>query len=206
MCGGRGTRLDSQYEKPLYPIDGVEMVDRVCQALEQSRIETIYAAASQNAPETRAHLENDASLTTIETPGDGYVSDLLTLLERPEISTPVLTVAADLPTLEAASIDRTLERHAGRDASRTVCVPVSLKRRLGVSVDSRLDSCDHLAPTGVNVVGDTATDQTMTDIHYDPRLAINVNRREDVQVATCFLSTDEPNPDTPDTAGASEGH
>ncbi|APX96886.1 NTP transferase domain-containing protein [Natronorubrum daqingense] len=205
MCGGKGTRLESSHEKPLHSIDGVAMVDRVYRALERSRIETVYAAVSQNAPETRAHLETDATLTTIETAGDGYVSDLVSLLERPDISTPVLTVAADLPALEAASIDRILERHAGRDASRTVCVPVSLKRRLGVSVDSSLESREHLTPTGVNVVGDTATEQTMTDIHYDPRLAINVNRREDARVATRFLRSDEPNPETSGTARSSEG-
>lgn len=205
MCGGKGTRLESSDEKPLHPIGGVAMVERVSQALERSRIETVYAAVSQHAPETRAHFENDALPTTVETAGDGYVSDLVALLERPEISTPILTVAADLPALEAASIDRILERHAGRDASRTVCVPVSLKRRLGVSVDSRLESREHLAPTGVNVVAAAPT-QSMTDIHYDPRLAINVNRREDARVATRFLHADESNRDAPDAPGSTEGH
>ncbi|GAB3676695.1 NTP transferase domain-containing protein [Halopiger thermotolerans] len=188
MCGGKGTRLESPHEKPLHPIDGRPMVDRVLAALEDSRVETIYAAVSPNAPETRTHLERVASdraaVTTIETPGEGYVADLLAALERDGVSTPILSVAADLPLLEGPVIDQVLERHRRGDGSRsrTVCVPVALKRRLGVSVDSRLESRDHLAPTGVNVVGDAdATDSI--DVHFDPRLAVNVNRLADARIA-----------------------
>ncbi|ELY52585.1 GTP--adenosylcobinamide-phosphate guanylyl transferase [Natronolimnohabitans innermongolicus] len=196
MCGGKGTRLESAQEKPLYPIGGAAMVDRVLAALEASRIATVYAAVSPNAPETRAHLEALAAddstdpdrptVTLLETAGEGYVADLMTLLERPALEPPILTVAADLPLLEAPAIDRVLATHGGTDASLTVCVPVALKRRLGVSVDATLESSDHLAPTGVNVVGNSDSEtnpSSMTHLSYDPRLAINVNRREDARIA-----------------------
>ncbi|WP_254765135.1 NTP transferase domain-containing protein [Natrinema marinum] len=183
MCGGKGTRLESPHEKPLYPIAGTPMVDRVLAALRESAVETIYAAVSANAPETRAHLESVAGVRTIETAGEGYVTDLLALLERPEISPPVLTVAADLPLLEHPVVDRVLAAHGDGTGSRTVCVPAALKRRLGVSVDSRLEPDDHLAPTGVNVVGTTDDSTAMTDVSYDLRLAVNVNRLEDARVA-----------------------
>ncbi|WP_440765016.1 NTP transferase domain-containing protein [Natronorubrum sp. DTA7] len=187
MCGGKGTRLESSREKPLHPIDGVAMVDRVLAALEESRVDSIYAAVSPNAPESRAHLERSdgeaPNVTVLETAGDGYVADLMALLDRPAVSTPVLTVAADLPLLEAPVIDRVLTTHGECDASRTVCVPAALKRRLGASVESTLAPETHLAPTGVNVVGDASDSQTMTDVHYDPRLAINVNRLEDARLA-----------------------
>ncbi len=184
MCGGKGTRLESPHEKPLHPIDGTAMVDRVLAALRESAVETTYAAVSPNAPETRTHLESAGGVSTVETAGEGYVTDLMDLLERPEISPPVLTVAADLPLLEAPVVDRVLATHGDGTGSRTVCVPVALKRRLGVSVDSRLEPDDHLAPTGVNVVGTTDDSTAMTDVYYDPRLAVNVNRLEDVRVAT----------------------
>ncbi|ELY86965.1 GTP--adenosylcobinamide-phosphateguanylyl transferase [Natrinema altunense] len=187
MCGGKGTRLESPHEKPLHPIDGTAMVDRVRAALEASRVETIAAAVSPNAPATRTHLEERDGIATIETAGEGYVTDLLTVLERPELSPPLLTVAADLPLLEAAVVDRILAAHGDAEASRTVCVPAALKRRLGVSTEARLEPDDHLAPTGVNVVGTTDESTTMTDVHYDPRLAVNVNRREDARVAADML-------------------
>ncbi|ELY75696.1 GTP--adenosylcobinamide-phosphateguanylyl transferase [Natrinema pallidum] len=187
MCGGKGTRLESPHEKPLHPIDGTAMVDRVRAALEASRVETITAAVSPNAPATRSHLEERDGVVTIETAGEGYVTDLLAALERPALSPPLLTVAADLPLLEAAVVDRILAAHGDAETSRTVCVPAALKRRLGVSIETRLEPDDHLAPTGVNVVGTTDESTTMTDVHYDPRLAVNVNRREDARLAADML-------------------
>ncbi|QLK27019.1 NTP transferase domain-containing protein [Natrinema zhouii] len=183
MCGGEGTRLESPHEKPLHPIEGTAMVDRVLAGLRESEIETIYAAVSPNAPATQAHLERADAATTIETTGDGYVADLMALLERPELAPPILTVAADLPLLEGPVVDRILAAHGDSAASRTVCVPAALKRRLGVSIDARLEPADHLAPTGVNVVGKTDDSTTMTDVRYDPRLAVNVNRLEGARVA-----------------------
>ncbi|RQG86995.1 cobalamin biosynthesis protein CobY [Natrarchaeobius halalkaliphilus] len=191
MCGGSGTRLESQREKPLHPIGGVPMVDRVATALEASRIETIYAAVSPNAPETRAHLERSSRLETIETDGDGYVPDLLSVLDGGELRTPVLTVAADLPLLEAAAVDRVLATHGDVNRSRTVCVPAALKRRLGASVESRLDSNDHLAPTGLNVVGTTDETEDMIDVRYTYRLAVNVNRLQDSRLAKALVDRSE---------------
>ncbi|WP_276255761.1 NTP transferase domain-containing protein [Halomontanus rarus] len=191
MCGGRGTRLEGPTEKPLHPVAGEAMVDRVRRALEASRAETTYAVVSPNAPETRAHLED--ALPLIETPGEGYVADLGVALERREVDLPVLTVAADLPLLEGDVIDRVLEvyehehqRHDDSRGSLTVCVPAALKRRLGVSCDTVLepesDDDTELAPTGVNVVGDDPQ-RDMTHLSDDPRLAINVNRPMDVDRA-----------------------
>jgi len=189
MCGGEGSRLEAPSEKPLFPVAGVPMVDRVRGALAESRLETIYAAVSSNAPETGAHLESTLedrdALRVVETSGEGYVTDLLSLLERPEIEPPLLTVAADLPLLSGAVIDRVLDRQGDDPTSRTVCVPTSLKRRLGVSIDTTLESREYLAPTGVNVVG--TTDESMIDVSYDTRLAINVNRRTDADRAAEFL-------------------
>ncbi|ELY67540.1 GTP--adenosylcobinamide-phosphateguanylyl transferase [Natrinema versiforme] len=187
MCGGKGTRLESSHEKPLHPIAGTAMVDRVLAALRESAIETVYAAVSPNAPATRAQLEATDGVAAIETAGEGYVTDLLSVLEDPQISPPVLTVAADLPLLEAPVVDRILAAHGDGNASRTVCVPVALKRRLGVSIDTRLEAADHLAPTGVNVVGTTDDSTTMTDVYYDSRLATNVNRLEDARLAAGLL-------------------
>jgi adenosylcobinamide-phosphate guanylyltransferase len=181
MCGGQGTRLNSESEKPLYPIAGVTMVDRVLAALDASAAETVFAAVSPNTPATAARLAGRDATPVIETPGNGYVNDLLTALDHPEIEPPVLTVAADLPLLAAPVVDRVLANHGTETASRTVCVPVSLKRRLGISVDTRLENAPHLAPTGVNVVGSST--RSMTHVSYDPRLAVNVNRLEDARLA-----------------------
>lgn len=111
MCGGKGTRLDAQTEKPLVKICGEPMVDRVVSALAGSQIESIYGVVSPNAPETRAYLSN--LIPSIETPGSGYVTDLQVALRDEAIDTPVVTVVADLPLLTATHVDRLLSVAGG---------------------------------------------------------------------------------------------
>ncbi|WP_284011071.1 NTP transferase domain-containing protein [Haloarcula pelagica] len=175
MCGGRGTRLATDGEKPLFRVDGVPMVDRVRRALRESGVDRVYAVTSPHAPETRAHL----GAPIIETPGEGYVTDLDAALADERVSTPVLTVAADLPLLDGPTVDRVLDRYDA--GSLTALVPAELKRELGVSDDTTfLREGREVAPTGVNVVGDEGDDAVL---FREPRLAVNVNTLADARVA-----------------------
>ncbi|MFB6102128.1 MAG: NTP transferase domain-containing protein [Haloplanus sp.] len=175
MCGGRGTRLGVETEKPLVTVGDEPMVDRVCDALAASRIDAVYAVVSPHTPATRDHLRT-AAVDVIDAPGEGYVADLEHALDR--VARPVLTVVADLPLLAAETVDRTLD---AADGSVAVAVPVALKRRLGVSVDTAFDHDDRrLAPAGINVVDGTDDDIYVRD---DRRLAVNVNRHTDLRVA-----------------------
>ncbi|NIC00193.1 NTP transferase domain-containing protein [Halobacterium sp. R2-5] len=188
MCGGRGTRLDSDAEKPLFEISGRPMVDYVRDALAESRVDTAYAVVSPNAPETRAHL--DSELPVIETPGEGYVADLTTALDA--VDTPVLTVAADLPLLDGDAVNTVLDAAGG---STSVRVPAALKEALGASTDG----VGAWVPTGVNVVAD---DEDTVFRSYDARLAVNVNRRSDAALAERLLG---PRTDAPKSTGDVEG-
>jgi adenosylcobinamide-phosphate guanylyltransferase len=192
MCGGRGTRLGTDAEKPLVRVGGRPMVDRVCSALVESRaagdggtrLDRVYAAVSPHTPATRAHLADRPDVSVLETPGEGYVADLGAALER--VGDPALTVASDLPLLAAETVADTLEAVRARAGSRTVCVPVELKRDLGVSVDTATEHDGRrVAPTGLNVVGDG--DGT-TLVVEDRRLAVNVNRPRDLRVAEQLLA------------------
>jgi len=179
ICGGRGTRLDADCEKPLFRVGGRAMVDRVADALAASAVGTTYAVTSPHAPETAAHVR-DRGLATVETPGDGYVADLTAALADDRVEPPVLTVAADLPLLDGDAVDAVLRAHDG--GSLTVCVPAALKQLLGASADA---AADGRAPTGINIVGEDERDDVYTT--YDARLAVNVNRRGDVAVAEALL-------------------
>lgn len=215
MCGGAGSRLDVDGEKPLYRIAGEPMVDRVRRALAESTVETTYGTVSPIAPETQCHLEA-AGVSLIETPGDGYVPDLGHALADSRIEPPVLTVAADLPLLSAATVDdvchayreqvattsvpdpgesagNTTPAAAAGPPPMTVCVPVELKRRLGVSVEEQTVGDDHLVPTGLNVIG-TADGESSRDLRHvvsDVGAAINVNRLEDAAIATDYADRTE---------------
>ncbi|MFB6133972.1 MAG: NTP transferase domain-containing protein [Halanaeroarchaeum sp.] len=177
MAGGQGTRLGAG-EKPLYEIDGVSMIDRVLEALADSRIDAAYVATSPHTAWTAAAVD----APVIETSGDGYVEDLDSALDS--IPTPVLTVAADLPLLDGEVIDAVLQRSGSRSAG--VYVPVHVTADLGVTVDRTVERAgSRLVPTGVNVV---ATDDARRSIiMHDERLAINVNRPRDAQIASMWL-------------------
>lgn len=188
MAGGQGTRLERSVEKPLLEVGGQRMIDRVLTALEASDVCQVAVAISPHAPNTGRIMREAARSpdgvvdTVIETAGDGYVADLLTVLEEPTgIDPPVLTVVSDLPLLTARALDTVLERYRrawSNAESLTVCVPVALKRQLGFSVDTTLETQSHLTPTGVNIVSEGERDNP--HISYDPRLAANINRPEDV--------------------------
>ncbi|MFC7081297.1 NTP transferase domain-containing protein [Halorussus caseinilyticus] len=190
MCGGRGTRLDSETEKPLFEVGGRPMLARVADALAGSRAETAHAVVSPHAPETREFAAERADLAPVETPGEGYVEDLRAALRA--VEPPVLTVAADLPLLDADAVNAVLDaydearRGVPEPPSKTVCVPAALKRELGASIDTAFERDGReVAPAGVNIVAQTDT-ETMYET-YDARLAVNVNRLPDADLAEALL-------------------
>ncbi|TSD09413.1 cobalamin biosynthesis protein CobY [Haloglomus irregulare] len=204
MCGGRGTRLDTEAEKPLHEVAGRPMLDRVREALSTAEtVDRVHLVTSPQAPRTARHVAETARdhESTVAAPGEGYVADLGRALHAARVTTPVLTVAADLPLLAADAVDTVGAHFAALDPepggpppSLTVCVPTALKRVLGVSADTtRVHEGRELAPTGVNVVGAVAGESDETDtapehderlyVTYDARLAVNVNRLADVAVA-----------------------
>ncbi|MCO8245456.1 MULTISPECIES: NTP transferase domain-containing protein [unclassified Haladaptatus] len=178
MCGGRGTRLDTDREKPLFEVGDYPLIGHVLEALESSQVESVHTAISPDTPETTDYLKlRDVDL--IETPGEGYVSDLRTALER--LSPPVLTVASDLPLLSGDAVNRVLNQYNGTAAVQ-VCVPATLKHQLGVSADTTYNSAGReVAPAGINIV--TNTDTETMFLTYNTRYAINVNRLKDATIA-----------------------
>lgn len=181
MCGGRGTRLSTPVEKPLFEVDERPMIDRVLSALLGSGVGDIHAVLSPAVPDTRAHLETQP-VERIDAPGNGYVADMNRAMET--VDPPVLTVAADLPLLAPALVDRVIEKHDR--GALTVYVPADLKRLLDVSVDLTVKrEGREAAPAGINIV----SDQPGREAHlsHDVRLAVNVNRRADARVAEELL-------------------
>jgi adenosylcobinamide-phosphate guanylyltransferase len=177
MCGGAGTRLASAREKPLVRVCGRSMVDRILAALSGSaRVDAVFAVTSPQAAATAAHVD----VPTIETPGEGYVADLDAALADDRVAPPVATVAADLPLVTAAHLDRVLP--SDPTASVTVSVPTATKRALGCSVEAEWRHEGRpVSPTGCNVVAPGSSERLT--VARAPPLAVNVNRRSDLRVA-----------------------
>ncbi|GAB7013007.1 NTP transferase domain-containing protein [Halolamina salina] len=188
LCGGHGSRLDGEREKPLRRVGGVPMVERVREGLRAAdSVETVSAAVSPNAPATDEWARSAEGVDVIETPGEGYVADLGVALDA--VGTPAVTVAADLPLLAGEHVDRAVAASRQTDtagdgtASMRVLTPARLKRRLGVSADESAD--DGWLPTGLNVVGDG--DRSVERRSWDARLAVNVNYERDLAAAEALL-------------------
>lgn len=179
MCGGKGTRLQSSTEKPLVPVADRQLIQHVTTALDGSTCEQVYAVTSPHTPATTRTVE----VPVIQTPGAGYVADLQSAITDDRISLPILTVGADLPLLTPEIIDNVLQQYTG--TSLTVCVPTALKRGLGVSIETTITKNGHsIVPTGVNIVhGPESTEY----VSHNPRLAVNVNRPTDLQIAEAFV-------------------
>jgi adenosylcobinamide-phosphate guanylyltransferase len=111
-AGGKGTRMkDVPGEKPLLPVCGRSMVDRVLDALRScSQIGTIYASVSVNAPITREHLVSKG-VHVIETSGTAYVTDLNQAMQALSAKT-VLVCPADMPLLTGEAIKNVLVNYA----------------------------------------------------------------------------------------------
>jgi len=177
------------------------MVDRVLDALAESRVGTTRAVVSPHASATRAHLADEREdIAVIDAPGDGYVADLQYAMEAiGAAGESLLTVAADLPLVDEAAVNTVIDadRTGGGDKpirSLTVCIPAARKRALGVSVDSATEiDGREVVPAGVNVVGDDrkrSDDGTDAAVHLteDVRLAVNVNYPSDARVAERLLA------------------
>ncbi|MFB6236212.1 MAG: NTP transferase domain-containing protein [Halopenitus sp.] len=191
LCGGEGSRLGGDVEKPLVEVDGVPMIDRVLDALQEAdRVDRIHAVTSPKAPETKVHLRENREtgkdgLVVHAGAGGGYVADLNDALER--TGTPAVAVAADLPLLSGEDVDRAVERATGESLS--VCVPLALKQAVGVSADTTFDhNGTTVAPTGLNVVG---TDADRVHVVDSEALAVNVNHPRDLAVARTLAARDQ---------------
>ena len=182
MCGGRGTRLDADVEKPLYEVDSEPMVSRVLAALDAGQIDRTHAVVSPQTPQTRQYLDSNwRGVEIVDAPGEGYVADLQYALD--EVKLPVLTIAADLPLLDGDAVDTVLDQYS--EGSLSVVVPDTLKRALGVSSEQVTKRAGkRVAATGLNVVGDG---EEHTYVSHDVRLAVNVNYGSDATVAESLL-------------------
>ncbi|SNR62308.1 NTP transferase domain-containing protein [Halorubrum vacuolatum] len=208
LCGGRGSRLGGDVEKPLVEVGGVPLVDRVLAALATSRLDRVVAIPSPMTPATTRHLRERAegrkgrvvarddasdvvdpsSVELVVRPGDGngYVEDLSDGLST--VDGPAVTVAADLPLLRGSDIDEVIGAATAEPIDRSssvpsvaVCVPVGTKRALGVSIDTVTGHEGRpVAPTGLNVVAD-GSDRVIVRDRLS--LAVNVNRPTDLAVA-----------------------
>jgi len=193
MAGGRGSRLN-RGEKPMVTIFGRKLIEYVALALEESSVENIYVATTENVPLTRAWAL-DWSLSVVDTPGMGFVPDMISAVNGVEVADPIMVIMADLPLITSEIIDTIIEVYEGRpEPALSTHTPLDLHRRLGRRPDSLFNYRGQLiVPSGINVLDGGEIEREQEDYHLIMErieLAVNVNVAEDLRLCERILQGD----------------
>ncbi len=188
MAGGRGKRMETAEEKPMLRIAEKPVIGHVLSSLlGAKRVESVVVAVSENTPNT-AKYASQFPVKVLVTPGEGYIQDMQFVVKKLGLET-VLAMVSDLPLITMDIVDDVLDRYAecGKPAL-TVAVPIEKKTKLGVGVEYAFENEGRkVVPTGINVIDGRLIDggwmeQEVMILDRD-EVAINVNRREDLQLA-----------------------
>jgi len=211
MAGGKGERLASDIEKPLFKFRNKPLIEYVLKNLENSKyIEKIVVATSPHTHKTTKFLakrlfnnankcnnlndDNEFNIyedyyNYIETPGNGYLEDLSFLLSNFEKKTNkdiLVFINTDLPFVSSEIIDNVLEAYLENDfPAMSVLVPLSIFEEYGINPSYNFDN---LVPSGLNVlISENKVQDEKKLIIPKVELALNINTIDDVKLANYLL-------------------
>jgi len=203
MAGGKGTRLKSSIEKPLFKFKSKTLIEHVLNNLSNSKyIEKIVIATSPHTPNTKEYIakkiKNDLNNLNniinsnnkiieeyIETPGKGYIEDLSFLLDKFEKNSKndvLVMINTDLPFISSDIIDAVLEKYfKSEKIAMSVQVPIAIFSKYGIKT-----SCvfNDLVPSGLNILVSQNIEQVEEKLIIPMvELALNINTLDDVDLA-----------------------
>ncbi len=185
MAGGRGSRL-KMGEKPLVRLFGRPLIDYVVSALSDSSVERIFVAVTENVPQTR-QWANARELAVVDTPGRGFVPDMISGVKKAGVTGAILIIMADLPLVTADLVDEIIEVYADRpEPALSTHTPLELHARLGRRPDSLFNYQGRLiVPAGINILDGRDIENEQEDYHLileRIELAVNVNVADDLML------------------------
>ncbi|WP_321507821.1 NTP transferase domain-containing protein [uncultured Methanoregula sp.] len=189
MAGGEGTRLDLG-EKPLISICGRPMIAYVTDAFTSAGCRVIVAA-SPKTPMTRNWCRA-LEIPCYNTEGAGFIEDMIGIVKEMDEKDPLFISVSDIPCVTPAIIQSVFRSYlAGNRDALSVWVPSVLVKscRGGMPYRERIDGVE-ACPAGINILRGDRIDQTQDEISLlldDPRLALNVNTRADRVAAEEFM-------------------
>ena len=193
MAGGRGSRLNMG-EKPLVTLFGRPLIDYVALALEDSSVDRIFVATTENVPRTQKWAI-ERGLTVMETGGYGYVADMIEAVKKAEVTDPIMIIMADLPLVTSDLIDEIIEVYEERpEPALSTHTPLDLHSRLGRRPDSLFNYLGQLiVPAGINVLDGVDIEKEQEDFHLileRIELAVNVNVAGDLMLCEKIMQGD----------------
>jgi adenosylcobinamide-phosphate guanylyltransferase len=200
MAGGAATRMGG-VEKPVVLLDGRPMIAYVIDTLAASRnIGRIYVAVSGRVPQTaeyvRTALACAGRVSSVMTPGVGYVEDTAHAAEALGLFRPFLVISSDVPLATTAVIDGAIAAYEASgcealsvrvDAS---CVPPELEPDTVLEDEGKRN-----VPAGINIVDGRHMGRYQKEslfIVRDGRLAANVNYRKDLAYCEKIIREERP--------------
>jgi adenosylcobinamide-phosphate guanylyltransferase len=189
MAGGAGRRL-SLGEKPLTLVCGSPMISRVIDAFCSAGCEPVVVV-SPKTPMT-ANWCRAQGVAVVRTEGDGYVEDMVSAVRNLGEDNPLIISVSDIPCITSTIITTILNSYKkyGTDALSTWVPAHRVKScRGGMPYHKQVGNVD-ACPAGVNILrGDCigAEQDEFALLLDEPRLALNVNTREDLARTEAFL-------------------
>ena len=189
MAGGAGSRLNLG-EKPLIQICGRPLVSYVIDAFESAGYEPVVAA-SFRTPMTLNWCRANG-IKFCKTDGAGYIEDMVSAVGMLEEEKPLFVSASDLPCITPDIIHTITDayRLGGKDAC-SVWVPVTMVTSCREGMPYREEIHGITAcPAGVNILNGAIIAQPQDELQMileEPRLALNVNTKEDLKKAGIFI-------------------
>lgn len=194
MCGGKGSRMENfiDIEKPLLEVKGKTMVERVLDALVQSRdFEKIFGVISPNTPKTNVFVSYHLS-DIIKTEGKSYSTDLSIVLNKLKPST-IFVIPADLPLLNPKIIHKIISRYTpglpcvSIISDKQFVVNMGIKPSLILNINSK-EYCH----TGITIVDSSKVEGFTTVKEYyvimnEKEIVVNVNTRGELEIAERLL-------------------
>lgn len=188
MAGGRGTRLKTPVEKPLFKLQNKALIKYVLDNLDSSKlVEKIIIATSPNTPETSEYIR-DFDYDILDTPGIDYLHDLSFILDYFEKKSPediLLFINADLPFIWGDCIDFILNSYfKSKKEALSTLIPVDIFERLNLKYEYEYKG---LVPVGVNILRSVNRIQDEYQLVLDrEELAFNINTLQDADVANKY--------------------
>jgi adenosylcobinamide-phosphate guanylyltransferase len=189
MAGGAGSRL-ARGEKPLILVRGIPMISYVTDAFRSAGCEPVIVSSSKTlmtANWGRAH-----GIAVVRTDGNGYIEDMTSAVQHLEESQPIFVSVSDIPCITPAIITTILRSYhdCGKDALSTWVPAYRVKScRGGMPYHEQIGGVD-ACPAGVNILRGDRVGEEQEEFALlldEPRLALNVNTREDLARTEAFL-------------------
>lgn len=189
MAGGAGHRMNLG-EKPLIQIGGRPMIGYVIDAFRQAGCEPVVAA-SHCTPMTRNWCRAHA-VPLCNTEGNGYVRDMIEAILALEEQGPIVIAVSDIPGITPSIITTILHAYeCNKKDALSTWIPAGMVRSCRESMPYRetiggTEAC----PAGINILRGDRIHETQEEyalLLHEPRLALNVNTRADLEHAEHLL-------------------